>query len=494
MKKSIAWLMISSIYLVFISSCSIQKAEQTDSSSIQSFYFTETESKNQLSSSQSQSSNNTSDTVTSQKSPSIAETASKNQLSSSQNQSSNNTSNTVTSQKGSSIAETTSKNQSSPSQKESSIKPSSSQTQSSGIVQNIADLDTIGIGAYHFNPAFTYNYVKEEATEWQLRNSPKFDSLRYEEIEDVLKEGYFNTIIMNIRNFSDKKLWELFEKYEVTVWYHHNKYFHSNETTIEKYIEEIDKNLLTVKSNKKWWSLFAGFTFEEPFWMGKQSNNEFLTETEALYKKYAKRLMPMFAVYTFTSYENNDTNIDMDDKSILKINPKSTKYLTDIGFDSYDVDIRKGAPNGNRYSYWQSIFLNNPYIHDGDSYYTAAINSLLSLVDHDVNVWFHPSASTRYLWGGLNGLKYADEEFCLSHLEYFREKLYEQKYKGGLILYNYKKFNNAQTLERLLVVNDQQGNPKMHPEVEKWHKYSKRLKEITLEFKRKPNTLATIKE
>jgi len=489
MKKTLLLLIV--MCLVFIPTCSAQRTEKNNSFLSQSVCSTETESENESSLTQSQNSsaeNNVSDTSTSQNSSSAPETESDNQSTSSRNHTSsaeNSASKEAASQKGSSSAGTTSKNQSTSSQKESStIKPTSSQTQSSGIVQNIADLDTIGIGAYHFNPAFAHNYVTEEATDWQLKNSPKFDTLRYEEMEDVLKAGYFNTIIMNSKNFNDVKLWQLCEKYEVTVWYHPKTHFHSEETSIDNYIKSIDSNLKTVKSNKKWWSLFAGFTFEEPFWMGKQSNNEFLAETEALYKKYGKRLMPMFAVYEFTSYENGNTNIDMDDKQILKINPKSTKYLTDIGFDSYDVDVRQGAPNANRYSYWQSILPNKPKIVDGDSYYTEYISYLLSLVDHDVNVWFHPSASTRNIWGGINGLKVADEDFCLSHLEYFREKLYQQKYKGGLILYNYKQFKEGvQTLERLLVINDQSGNPKMFPEIEKWPRYSQRLKEITQEFK-----------
>ena len=489
MRKMLLMLLI--VCLSFVTSCSAQGTEKNNSSLLQSVYSTETESENESSSSQSQGSSsehNPSGTTTSQNDSSITETESENQSTSSLNQSSSaehNTSDEAASKNSSYTSETTSKNQSTSSQKQSStIKPTSSQTQSSGIVQDIADLDTIGIGAYHFNPAFAYNYVTEEATDWQLKNSPKFDALRYEEMEDVLKAGYFNTIIMNAKNFNDVKLWQICEKYEVTVWYHHNTHYHSEETSIDNYIKSIDSNLKTVKSNKKWWSLFAGFTFEEPFWMGKQSNNEFLAETEVLYKKYGKRLMPMFAVYEFTSYENGNTNIDMDDKQILKINPKSTKYLTDIGFDSYDVDVRQGAPNANRYSYWQSILPNKPKIVDGNSYYTEYINYLLSLVDHDVNVWFHPSASTRNIWGGINGLKVADEDFCLSHLEYFREKLYEQKHGGGLILYNYKQFKEGvQTLERLLVLNDQNGNPKMFPEIEKWPRYSQRLKEITQEFK-----------
>ncbi len=479
MKKIVALLVLFAACLLFMLSCSKQNSQKNDSSSLQSFYSAEIESESQPSS-QNQVSikeESSSHISTSQKVSSLL-----------QNQSSrveNTASNTTTSQKVSSKTQTESQIETSSSQKQSSkVTSVSSQTQSSGVIQNISDLNTIGITAYHFNPAFAHNYVTEEATDWQLKNSPKFDALRYEEMEDILKEGYFNTLIMNVKNFGDVKLWELCEKYEVTVWFHNNKHFHSDETTIEKYIEEIDSYLETVKSNKKWWSLFAGFTFEEPFWMGKQSNNEFLAETQALYKKYAKRLMPMFAIYEFTSYQNNDTNIDMDDKEILKINPKSTKYLTDIGFDSYDVDVRDGAPNANRYDYWQSILPIKADIYDGNSYYTETLNGLLSLVDHDVNIWFHPSASTRNIWGGINGLKVADEDYCIAHLEYFKEKLYAQKYKGGLILYNYKQFKDGvQTLERLLVLNDQNGNPKMFPEIEKWQRYSQLLKEITQEFK-----------
>ena len=181
--------------------------------------------------------------------------------------------------------------------------------------------------------------------------------------------------------------------------------------------------------------------------------------------------------------------INMDGKDMRKINPAALKYVTDTAFDSYSVDVRAGAPNGGKYTEWQNV---SPDIVDGESYYREYTEAMLSLYDHDVNVWFYPCAYTTSLWGGINGQSRADEEYCLAHLNFFDGLLDEQEYPGGMILYTYSQFSNPNELgmQSHLIVKYPDGSLKLRPEEEKWEYYSFRVKSLTEYYKKTKIPLA----
>ena len=346
------------------------------------------------------------------------------------------------------------------SDKESSEETSSVTYSENAVSYGKADLQ---IGAYHFSPQWTTNYGDDG-----------YKNL--EEFEDVVKQGYFNTFATKWGYLTNAAVWEVCEKYDLTVWMDTSK-FDSSKQTIEEYLASVDKYVGVIAENPEWWARFNGFHFDEPIWNG-QTNADFLTMTQALYRKYGKRIFPVFATGEFTNYEGNQLQINMNGKDMKKI-----KYVTDVGFDSYGVDVRDGATNGNKYSDWQKV---SPNIVDGESYYVEHTNTLLSLFSHNVNVWYFPCAYTTSIWGGLDGINRADEQYCLAHLNFFDELLKEQTYQGGLFLYTYYQFGSGEDygMQSHLVVTGADGKQKLRPSEPKWTQFSARLIELTKEYKK----------
>ena len=339
------------------------------------------------------------------------------------------------------------------------------------VTLNLGASDALGIGVYHFNISWTKNY-----------GSTTED--RYREFEDVLKAGYFNTVIVSGTQMLEDRLWEICEKYKVSVWLSLYSFYNSKKTNIDSYIQNsIDKYVSFVKQDPVKWELFCGFHHEENIWRG-QSNADYLEVTKALYQKYGKRNFSVFATGEFTNYEGNENQIEMDAANMQKINPSALKFTTDLSFDSYAVDVRTGAPNGNKYADWRDV---DPSIVDGESYYRGFTKAMLKLVEHDVNVWFFPCSYTTYLWGGVNGLKFADEAYCIAHLNFFDKLLKEQKFQGGLFLYTYTQFSKdgEKGLQSHLILEDESGKQLLQPDyTQKWEYYSSRLRDLTAEYKK----------
>ena len=327
----------------------------------------------------------------------------------------------------------------------------------------------ISIGSYHFHPRWTKNYG---------------DSLekRIEEFEDVMKSGYFNSIIVEVTYLNNDEFWRVIFENDAVVWLNIYDYFVSEKEDYDTWFKGFVEPLKTLKANKERWDRFQGFHFDEPVWRG-QKNKDFLEMSKNLYETYNKRIYPVFATGEFTQSEGNQLQLQISGDQMRKVIPSSLKYVTDVGFDSYSVDIREGAPNPGVIERAHAEF---PEVVDVKSYYLVLCDNLKKVVGHDVNIWLYPCAYTTSLWGGLNGQGRADEEYCLAHLEFFRELLLSQEFKGGIDLYTYK--NNAskpveQGLVSFLDVKNENGEQYLFPEIPKWEKYSKRLREICEEFR-----------
>ncbi len=368
----------------------------------------------------------------------------------------------------------------------SSEKTSSENTSSRGqsITLNVHPAEALSIGIYHFSP----DWARPMNAQATVENAAE----RYKEFEDVIAAGYFNTVIVPAKFIIDDAFWDICEHYGVSVWMSLYTFFDSSKNSIDQYMSKsVDSYMTELKANSKRWELFCGFHHEETIWRG-QSNADYLEMTKALYQKYGKRNFTVFATGEFTGYEGNQLQIEMDAANMKKVNPAALKYTTDMAYDSYSVDVRTGASNGGKYGEWQNV---SPNIVDGQSYYREHTKVMLSLLDHDVNVWFFPCSYTTSLWGGLNGLSRADENYCLAHLNFFYQHLKEQKYQGGIFLYTYYQFREAEKgLRNHLVVEDWAGNQVVAvEETEKWYQYSTRLREITSEFKNTKAKHATFK-
>ena len=325
--------------------------------------------------------------------------------------------------------------------------------------------EALSFGFYHFHPRWTVHYGEDIEK-------------RYEEFEDVVKAGYTNCIIVEKSYLNDDEFWRIIFENDCTVWLNIYDYFDSSKEEYKEWSREFDKALNILRANPERWERFMGFHFDEPVWRG-QSNEDFLTECKNLYEEYGKRIFPVFATGEFMDSEGNAMQIKMDAAKMKKVIPEALKYVTDVGFDSYSVDVRFGFGNGD---FIERNHQKIPEIVDGKSYYEELTKLLVRIVGHDVNVWFFPCSYTTGLWRGGQ----VNEDYCAAHLDFFCELLMRQKCQGGIITYTYK--NNASKPEELglvshIEVTDQDGNQKLFPERANWENYSECMKNAVKKFK-----------
>jgi hypothetical protein len=339
------------------------------------------------------------------------------------------------------------------------------------------------ISIYHFSPQWTTNYGQAEDD-------------RYRELEDVFKAGYFNNMIVPLTYAKSEKLWDLCKKYDITVWISMYTFFETKKAIkdsggnitgykyndINTYLKDYDSAVKYIMQDEKKWELFLGFHHEECVWRG-QTNADFLTQHKELYTRYGKRNFDVFATGEYTQVEGNEQQIGQSADSMKKVLSTSLKYSTDVGFDSYSVDVREGATNGGKIPDWQQKI--SPNIVDGKTYYEENAKILLSLTGHKANLWLFPTSYTTSLWGGLNGLGRANEDFCSAMLEYMEGMIERAEYPGGLCLYTYTQFSNEKELgfQSHIDLADENGKQKIRPETAKWYSYSKLIRDITARFR-----------
>ncbi len=329
---------------------------------------------------------------------------------------------------------------------------------------NVNPTDALAIGVYHFHPRWTKNYGEEIEK-------------RIEEFEDVLKSGYFNTVIVETNYLNNDEFWRVILENDCTVWLSIWEFFKSEEKTYDEWFKEHGEQVDILRQNPERWERFCGFHFDEPVWRG-QTNADFLEMTKRMRLDYNKRIFPVFATGEFLDSEGNAMQLKMDGKDMKKVMPQALKYVTDIAYDSYSVDVREGYGNG---SYIDKMHEKLPGIVDGPTYYIEVAKVLENMVDHEVNYWYFPTCYTCGLWrGGRIG-----EGFCEGHLKFMKELVKQHKHPGGLMLYTYTQFSNPKEigLQDHIIIKDAEGNQKLRPDSEKWHDYSALLRRVTQEFK-----------
>ena len=296
----------------------------------------------------------------------------------------------------SSKPETSSKEQSS-SKNETSSKENSSKIEVSRPTQTSSKTESddikkyknpanLGMMSYHLNMNWCSGVDKEE------------------EFRAIVNEKYFNQYILDAHpNILTEA--KIIGEAGGSFWIQISK---SKKVSDKLYWDDLDFYIQTI-NRMGYGDLLNGFHWDEPLWGGKISNKEFLEVTEYLYKKYGKRNFPVFATGEFSGFEGNQNDLNIPAESMGKVTTPAIRYCSDVGFDSYSVDVRDGAPNANKYAQWQDA-IDDPLIVDGKSYYTRHKEFLKKHSGHDVNVWYFPCCYYNYLWGGLNGVMYADEE------------------------------------------------------------------------------------
>lgn len=342
------------------------------------------------------------------------------------------------------------------------VRPGQTVSESESIRVNVPVDKAMGVGAYHFSPKHTDNYGNTKSS-------------RYEEFEDVLKAGYFNTVILPLSNFSDSKVWEICEKYEMTVWLDIGEPFDSKKQTLSEYIKPISKKVKSISNYDERWQYFSGFFFDECVNRG-QKNADFLAVTKELYKLFGKRNLAVFVLSEFDSIKNDEDFTQKEADKIKSMHPDSFKYLTDVSFKSFGVDVRINAPLVSDDKLAEPV--------KGKVYYTAYTELLKSVVGHKVNMWFVPTTFSCPLVTSANELTVAEELFCLGHVNFFDSLLKDEKHRGGLLLYSYSQFGEEDFgLQSRLVVLTSWGRVKLRYGEDKWYRFSKRLTDLTEEYR-----------
>lgn len=341
-----------------------------------------------------------------------------------------------------------------------------SKTESDGIKEYKAS-ETAQLGCFHLN----MGNCDANGSDWDSREA---------EFRLICEQKYFNTYMIGAGQYALKEA-QIIAENGGSIWFsagHFNSKTQSLDSMIENFKFYID--YLTAKG---YGDLINGFYWDEPLWKG-MTNEDFLLQSEALYKNFGLRLFPVFSLGSFSKVEGNELLAEMRPDGPVKIDPECFKYVSDAGFDNYGVDVREGADNGGskKYSDWQTLL--SPEVKDGKSFYIEAKKLLQKSMGHPVNIWYYPCAFTDSVWGGLGGIKTADEDYCIAHLEFMADDILKEEYVGGLIIYTYYTFNNKTNygFGRRADIKNDDGSYALYPEQEKWPRYSKLLQDTTKRF------------
>ncbi len=341
-----------------------------------------------------------------------------------------------------------------------------SETGDSGVKQ-YKNAGTFMLGSFHFSPTWCTAYGTDH------------DS-RIREFKQVVEQKYFNTYFLPV----DETLLEaakIVAENGGTFWVGGWNYKNEPGDSISAHIDNLNFYFDMLKKEGLW-DLFNGFIWDEPM-LNDATNDSFLEITKTYYQTFGKRNFPVFAVGEYLNYEGNELNLGITADDINKLEPRAAKYLTDIAFDAYSVDVREGASNGgpSRFAKWQESI--SPNVVDGKSYYTELKRLLIKHIGHPANFWYYPCAYLTGLYGGLNSTTVADEDYCIAHLNFMAEDVMKEQYGAGCIIYTYYTFSNKKGFGMFLDIKDAKGNYVIHPEEpKKWEKYCDALRETTKKF------------
>ncbi len=270
--------------------------------------------------------------------------------------------------------------------------------------------EKIGLSMYHF-PMWANSYNNSDidaddngakTTTWENYQA---------EITAILDAGYVNTLYLNKDLYFSEVLALIKQSYSGQKFWIFPGYFYSSKQTISQYIESVDSYVTAIKEAGVW-DNFLGFHWDEPLDANNMTSEDFFAMTQALHTRYYKR---NDVVFTTNAVETRLSD---------KVNGESIiKYVTDIGFDQYEHDTGTSS---------------------GKNYYKNMTATMLSNVDHPVNLWFYSCADSRS-FGLFEGS--ADEEYFQEHLTFFSELLAsysgnENVKMGGVSLYTYRTWSD----------------------------------------------------
>lgn len=338
---------------------------------------------------------------------------------------------------------------------------SSSESQSIKVYRNPKN---IGLMCYSLNMSTATAYGED------------FES-RKRYFEEIVNEGYFNQFILHAGQYLLTEA-EIIAKAGGSFWIMCTKNGTDVEYALDAYVSVLERHINELEE-AGYKNLLNGFFWDEPRWGNGISNDQYLTLTKTLYQKFGLRNYAVFATGEFTSFEGNEGALGIGADEMKKISRKAMQYLTDVGYDSYCVDVRPGADNGgdSKFPSWQYEI--SPNIVDGKTYYQEYRKELIEHCGHEANFWYYPTAWTTFLYGGLNGETNSNsEEYWIAHLDFMAQDLLTIDYPGGLCIYTFRRTDNDNNdaFERRMDLKAELGNWAVYPEYDKFETYCKKLR------------------
>lgn len=305
-------------------------------------------------------------------------------------------------------------------------------------------------------------------------NGSDYESM-LEEFSDVVKEGYFNTYFLSLNENIIAQM-KLIADAGGTVWFASTRDIKTK--GLDSYIEDVEYYFdLLDKAGYR--DLVNGFYWYEPLWNKTLSNDDFLQLTKTIYQKFGLRNFPTFAPHNFSGLTGNETNEQADETN--KILSSSLKYVTDISFTAYAVDVRDGVtPSNTTLQKWQANI--SPSIQKSSDYYTGYKEKVQAHAGHPVNTWYYACAYETGVSVGLDGLTKANEDYCIGHLEFMSEDVLLSEYQGGIVIHKYNVTGSDHGFQRHLPIKDSRGRYKYFPQEDKWERYGNALKRVREKF------------
>ncbi len=335
-------------------------------------------------------------------------------------------------------------------------------TESSGI-KNYKAKNTAYLMAYGANPGYCDYYGKDDAS-------------RLRQFKEVVEEGYFNAYFISTGTYLVDAV-KIVAENGGAVFLSTSRFIDGDGMDIEQWCANFDIHVNRLKEADLWGAV-VGYYWDEPIWQG-QPNESFLMQSEALYKRYGLRTFPVFATGVFSGMEGNELDLGQGADENKKLAPAAAKYLTDISFDAYGVDVRDGTSySASTIERWKKNI--SPNATNAKAYYTEYKKKLQAHVGHDANYWYWPCAYAAPLGAGaLKGITRADEDYWIAHLDFMAEDVLKEKHIGGIAVYGYG-INNGFVHHDPM--KDKDGNYRVYPETVKYEKYAACLKKWREKF------------
>ena len=342
----------------------------------------------------------------------------------------------------------------------------------SNAIKQYKNPHTYQVGAYQLHMQWMESYGTDRES-------------RKKEFYDVCNSGYFNCYLIGDGGYLQDML-PIIAESGGSFWLSLGRFSNNTSTARQDYIKKVNDYLDLIESYGCS-DLLLGCYWDEPIWTGMKNEN-LAEQCRINYQVFGLRNFPIFACGEFSSEEGNSEALGgITADQMRKVLPETCKYVTDIAYDSYNIDVRDGAKYTAetlaRYDEATNHVMERKFgrkISSGKDYYIAYKEHLLEYIGHEANFYYFPCAYTANPQGGLVSGG-ADEAYCQAHLEWMAEDVLADRRGGGVYMYNYKGTNSL-SLDKILVLNDEYGYPMMHPDWEKWESYSAALKRVREKF------------